>query len=406
MGGGRRPAGQGTATPGFPADHHGNGLQDRGEHPFEGQGTKQMRTLDGSGPDNFRRDAKLKGPHCILRVVCVIARPDLFALDFTNDCSLSYEQQNLVRAGMSTLPLNALRFFEAAARRLSFAEAAEELNVTPAAVSRQIRLLETQLGVRLFRRLTRAVALTPEGAAALPLLTEGFARLQDGVERMRVTGTGGVLSVSVAPSLAQRWLAQRLGRFMERHPDIELVIDATERVSNFGADRVDIGLRFGAQPDPRLRAIALFEDPIFPVCAPALAARLGPSPCAADLLAHPLLHVHRDGMIAKLPRWADWLSAAGLGPVPSGGARFTQLTLAIEAAIAGHGIALASHALVSDDLAAGRLVRPLNAADVEAGALRYWIVYPPESAANPRLRAFRDWVQGEARTTGETDDRD
>ena len=275
--------------------------------------------------------------------------------------------------------------------------------MTPAAVSRQIRLLEAQIGVRLFRRLTRAGVLTPEGAAALPLLTEGFARLRDGVERMRVADTGGVLSISVAPSLAHRWLAPRLGRFMALRPDIELIVDASERVSDFGVDGVDLGLRFGGRPDERLRAIALFEDPIFPVCAPAVASRLGASPRAEDLLREPLLHVDRDGTTATLPRWADWLSAAGLGPAPAGGARFTQLALALEAAIAGHGIALASRALVGDDLASGRLVRPLSAADVEAGSLRYWIVYPPENASNPRLRAFRDWVQDEARTTGETD---
>ncbi|MGR2738497.1 LysR substrate-binding domain-containing protein [Billgrantia sp. Q4P2] len=307
---------------------------------------------------------------------------------------------------MGTLPpLNALRVFEAAARRLSFAEAAAELNVTPAAVSRQIRLLETHLGIRLFRRLTRAVALTPEGAAALPLLTEGFARLRDGVERMRVADTGGALSVSVAPSLAHRWLAPRLGRFMTLRPDIELNIDASERVSDFGHDGVQICLRFGGRPDERLRAIPLFEDPVFPVCAPALAARIGPSPVARDLIEHPLLHVDRDGMTAVLPRWEDWLKAAGIGPVPIGGARFTQLALAIEAAIAGNGIALASYALVGDDIEAGRLVRPLNFADVEAGSLRYWIVYPPENAANHRLCAFRDWVLAEAQRTGESDGR-
>ncbi|MBY8977925.1 LysR family transcriptional regulator [Rhodobacteraceae bacterium NNCM2] len=308
---------------------------------------------------------------------------------------------------MSTLlPLNALRSFEAAARRLSFAAAAEELNVTPAAVSSQIRALEAQLGVRLFRRLTRAVVLTPQGSAALPLLTEGFARLRDGVERMRVAEAGGTLSVSVAPSLAQRWLAPRLGRFMALHPEVELAIDASERVSDFGMDGVEVGLRFGARPDERLRAIALFEDPIFPVCAPTLAERLGPSPEARDLVNLPLLHVDRDGETETLPRWSDWMRAAGLSPSRAGGARFTQMAVAIEAAIAGHGVVLASRALVSDDLALGRLVQPLNAAEVEAGALHYWIVYPPESAANPRLCAFRDWALDEARMTGEMNDSD
>lgn len=308
---------------------------------------------------------------------------------------------------MNTLPsLNALRFFEAAARRRSFAAAAEELNVTPAAVSRQIRLLEDQLGVRLFRRLTRAVALTPEGSAALPLLTEGFARLRDGVERMRIINTGGTLSVSVAPSLAHRWLAPRLGRFMIRYPDIELVIDASEQVSDFGVDGVEIGLRFGKQPNENLRAIPLFEDPIFPVCSPALAERLGSSPRAQDIVKLPLLHVEWDGRTETLPRWSDWLSAAGITPMPKGGAKFSQLAVAIEAAIAGHGIALASKPLVNDDLKTGRLLRPLNVDEVEAGALHFWIVYPPENAANPRLSAFRDWVQEEARITGDTDDND
>ncbi|WP_288900350.1 LysR substrate-binding domain-containing protein [uncultured Sneathiella sp.] len=308
---------------------------------------------------------------------------------------------------MNSLPsLTALRFFEAAARRLSFADAAEELNVTPAAVSRQIRQLEAQLGVQLFRRLTRAVALTPEGSAALPLITEGFARLREGVDRIRMTNSGGTLSVSVAPSLAHRWLAPRLGRFMTQFPDIELVIDASERVSNFGVDGVEIGLRFGSRPDERLRAIPLFEDPIFPVCAPRLAEQLGPSPRAHDIVKLPLLHVDWEGQTETLPRWTDWLTAAGISPIPKGGAKFSQLAVAIEAAIAGHGVALASMPLVGDDLAAGRLVRPLNVAEVAAGALHFWIVYPPENAANTRLIAFRNWVQEEARITGETDTND
>jgi len=296
-------------------------------------------------------------------------------------------------------PLAALRAFEAAARRLSFADAAKELHVTPAAISNQVRQLEAQMGVRLFRRLTRSVVLTPEGAAALPALTEGFARLREGVSAMRAV-EGGSLFVSVAPSLAHKWLAPRLVRFRETWPDIALRVDAREALADFDRDGVDLALRLGQEPNERLRAVPLFDQPVFPVASPALADALGPQPAPADLLRLPLLHLDcgRDG--AALPSWSDWLIAAGVpGKVPDG-PRYGQIALALEAAIAGEGLVLASEALVQADVDAGRLVRPLCCKTRGVGAVRYWIVYPPARGSDPRVRAFRDWALGEAALSG------
>lgn len=301
---------------------------------------------------------------------------------------------------MDTLPpLAALRAFEAAARRLSFAEAAKELHVTPAAISNHIRHLEALVGAPLFHRLTRAVALTPEAEAALPHLTDGFARLRDGVAQWRRTGRGG-LSISVAPSLAQKWLAPRLARFRDLQPDIVLHIDASERLADFAADGMDLALRFGTAPDPRLRALPLFDQPVFPVCAPALSAQLPAAPQPVDLLRLPLLHVDRGPAGPALPNWSDWLAAAGLAGPPPEGARYAQLALALEAAIAGAGLVLASEALVRGDLGAGRLVRPLCCRTPGVGSLRYWVVHPPERGQDPRLRAFRDWIVAEAQEQG------
>lgn len=296
-------------------------------------------------------------------------------------------------------PLSALRAFEAAARRLSFADAAKELHVTPAAVSNQIRQLEAQMGVRLFRRLTRSVVLTPEGAAALPALTEGFARLRDGVAAMRAAQPGP-LSISVAPSLAHKWLAPRIGRFRDQWPDIALRVDARESLADFGADGVDLALRLGREPDARLQAMPLFDQPVFPVASPALAAALGPEPEISDLLRLPLLHLDRGPDGAGLPSWSDWLTAAGVrGEVPKG-PRYAQIALALEAAIGGAGLVLASEALVQADVDAGRLVRPLCCRTPAVGAVRYSVVYPPERGSDPRVRAFRDWVLAEAGASG------
>ncbi len=296
-------------------------------------------------------------------------------------------------------PLNALRAFEAAARHASFTAAAVELHVTPAAISRHVRALEEALGVRLFQRLTRAVALTPAGAAALPLLTEGFAKLRAGVARLREACAEGVLRVSAAPSVASRWLVPRLGRFARLHPKIEVQLDASERLADFAADGVDVAIRYGPTPLGDLRAICLLPERTFPVWSPALVGAARPIRSPVDLLAYPLLGLAPRSTGALPPDWADWLAAVGLVGAPVvAGLRFQQSALAIEAALAGHGVALAIGALVADDLRAGRLLRLEGpTAEIERPAVCYRLVYPPAFANDARVRAFRDWALAEAR---------
>ena len=294
-------------------------------------------------------------------------------------------------------PLTALRAFEAAGRHLSFRKAAGELHVTPAAISQQVRALEDHVGQPLFHRLTRALRLTEAGAAALPLLTEGFARIEEAVAAMRPQAGGGLLTVSAAPSFAARWLVPRLERFHERHPEVDIRLDASERLVDFRADGVDLALRYGRGVYPGLESVCLIETVAFPVCSPALLER-GPSLARPeDLARHTLLHVHWKLEDDAAPNWRMWLRAAGVGGVDtSRGPRFSTDAMAIEAALAGQGVALAISQLVERDLADGRLVRPFPPSVQEATDFCYYLVYPPGKGRDARVRAFREWIVDEA----------
>jgi len=290
-------------------------------------------------------------------------------------------------------PLGALRAFEAAGRHLSFRRAAEELNVTPAAISQQVRALEAQIGQPLFHRLTRALRLTEAGAAALPLLSEGFARIGEGVTAMRPGTGGGVLTASGATSFAARWLVPRLERFRSRHPDFDIRLDASERLVDFRADGVDVALRYGRGVYGGHDSVCLLETVAFPVCSPALLERGPPLERPGDLARHTLLHVQWKMDDEAAPNWRMWLRAAGVSEADAGrGPRFSTDSMAIEAALAGQGVALAIAQLVETDLAAGRLVRPFPPSVQEATDFCYWLVYPPEKGRDARVQALRDWI--------------
>ena len=303
-------------------------------------------------------------------------------------------------------PLNALRAFEAAGRHLSFTRAAAELNVTPAAVSHQIKGLEHYLGVRLFRRRPQGLLLTEAGQSALPGVGAGFDRLAAAVAGLRSTEAARPLTVSVAPSFAAKWLVPRLEAFRTRHPGTEIRIDATERMIDFRQDDVDVGLRYGTGRYPGLHVERLAAQQVFPVCSPWLLRGDAPLETPADLRHHTLIHVDwaRAGITA--PDWPAWLARAGVetgaangGEAGEGvvdaeaGPRFGQQSMAVQAAIAGHGVALGSALLVGDDLAAGRLVRPFETALDEQHT--YFLVCLPEAAATPRVQQFRDWLFAE-----------
>ena len=294
-------------------------------------------------------------------------------------------------------PLNSLRAFEAAARHLSFKAAAEELNVTPAAISQQVRALEEQCGRPLFRRLTRALELTEAGSAAAPLLGEGFDRLAEGSEAMRSTEPSRVITVSTAPSFGAKWLLPRLERFRAAHPDYDVRVDATDTPARFSGDGVDVALRYGAGQYPGLRAERLLAQVTEPVCAPELVDGEPPLRTPQDLRHHTLLHVEWARLKEGAPNWGMWLRAAGVEGVDAErGPRFSYESLALAAAVAGQGVALIGRAVAEDDLAAGRVVHPFPGGTTQTTAFCYYVVYPPARAEEPKVRAFRDWVMKEA----------
>lgn len=290
-------------------------------------------------------------------------------------------------------PLTALRAFEAAARHLSFTKAAAELQVTPAAISNQVKALEEHCGLQLFRRLTRAVVLTEAGQSAFPLLRQGFDKLSEAAVRLKSLNAGGVVTVSVLPFFAAKWLVPRLDHFYQAHPDIDVRIDANMRAVDLARDGVDVCVRLGQGHYPDLNVVKLMDEQAFPVCSPRLLEGEAPLREPGDLRHHTLLHVESDEFF--FPDWGTWLKAAGVDDIDARrGPRFNQLGLQVQAAVEGHGVALASSVLVTDDVFAGRLVRPFELA-IEAD-LAYYLICQEEAAEQPRIVAFRDWVIDEA----------
>lgn len=296
-------------------------------------------------------------------------------------------------------PLTALRAFEVAARQLSFSRAADELNVTPAAVSHQVRALEDHLGVRLFRRRHQGLMLTDAAQRALPGLRDAFDQIARAVDTLRAYDENRPLTVSVAPSLAAKWLVPRIEHFRAAHPGIEVRIDATPRLADFNDEQVDVAIRYGRGGYPKLHVERLPAQEIFPVCAPRLLHGRRPIREPADLRHHTLLHLDWRHQDVTLPDWQMWLASAGVDDEVdwTRGPRFGQQSMAIEAAAAGHGVALGTALVVADDLASGRLVRPFSHSVYEA--FTYFLVCRPEVAETPRVRAFRSWLVDELGAT-------
>ena len=293
-------------------------------------------------------------------------------------------------------PLNALRAFEAAARYLSFTKAAEELFVTQAAISHQVKALEAALDLQLFRRLNRRLMLTDAGQLYLPALTEAFDAIDTATARLRADENAGRLVVSVANSLAAKWLLPRLPRFRDRHPEFDVEISALDRLVDFGRDNVDMAIRYGLGRYPGLRVDPLMKDTNFPVCSPGLLA--GPVPLRepGDLRRHSLLH--DDVSTFDAPDWSKWLAAVGVTGVRADrGQRYSHSSLVIQAAIDGQGVALGRSTLVALDLEAGRLVQPFGPALPSVYAC--YVVSPPATAERPKIKAFRDWLLDEAGAT-------
>jgi len=292
-------------------------------------------------------------------------------------------------------PLSALRAFEAAARHMSFSKAATELHVTPAAISHQIHALEEDLGIRLFHRMNRSIELTASARILFPGLSEAFAGIQSSVRRLRAHNDTGTLTVTASPSFAAKWLVLRLHRFQEQCAEVDVRISATDEVVDLTKGDFDIAVRYGAGQYPGLDVELLFTDEVFPACSPQLLATGAPLRTPDDLSLHNLIHdqaVERDPLV---PTWPMWLKAAGVKNVPAAaGLSFNNMHLALDAAIAGHGVVLAHSAIAAADLAAGRLVRLFTLALPDQFA--YYIVTAPGALERPKVRAFRDWLRCEA----------
>ncbi|HVM84789.1 MAG TPA: transcriptional regulator GcvA [Candidatus Binatia bacterium] len=288
--------------------------------------------------------------------------------------------------------LNALKVFWAAARHGSFVKAASELHVTASAVSLQIRQLEDELGQKLFDRTPRGLMLTPAGSRILPDINSAFERLRDTFATLNDSAAGStMLTVSAAPSFAAKWLLPRLSRFLAAHPDIEVSLKATVELVDFERDEADLGIRYGRGEYADLVIELLMREMVFPVCSPALINGQKRRSTAELLNSVSLLHDDSADQNEALPGWKMWLRAAAIDGVDwQKGPHFNQTVLAIEAAAAGLGVALAPAALVDADLANGRLVRLANAELSEPFA--YYLVYPANRRERPAVKAFRDWL--------------
>lgn len=294
-------------------------------------------------------------------------------------------------------PLNALRAFEAAARRLSFTKAAEELNVTPGAISQHIRQLEDYAGTPLFKRTGRSVLLTDAAQAALPMVRDAFDQIAEAGRIMQAPARKGRVMVSSAPSFAAKWLAPRLESFHSQHADVEAWVSADSGLTDFTVADADIAIRYGGGDYDGLKSEKLLDETVLPVCSPGLLEGPDAIRKPEDLAKHTLIHDVSTEVDPSCPDWTSWLQARGVAESVDGsrGPRFNQSALAIEAAATGRGVVLAKRAIAATDIARGRLIAPFadGSISVEYG---YWLVWPKGRHLSEDVRAFIRWVKSEA----------
>ena len=300
---------------------------------------------------------------------------------------------------MAVPPLAALRTFEVAARHLSFTKAANELHVTQGAVSQQIKQLEASLGFALFHRGARGLSLTEKGEALAETAQSVFRRLFAKIDELKQPEESGIVTISVSPSLAVKWLIPRLGRFYQRHPEVDvrirpdpLLIDVLAE-----ADSIDMAIRFGQGPFPGLSATPFMHETVFAVASPELAAKGPPLRRPADLKNHTLLHSDSTReVVNSMANWEVWLGVLGVSGVDArAGPTFPSSYMLLQAAIHGQGVALTWAALADDDLRAGRLVRLFDRA--LEGSMSYFALSTEVAARKPKVAAFRDWLVEEGR---------
>lgn len=290
--------------------------------------------------------------------------------------------------------LKGLQAFEAAARYRSVTLAANELNVTPGAVSLQVRDLETRLGVQLFFRRPRSIQLTRKGERYYGALRTAFRMMREATAELTARSDITVLTLSCTPTFAAQWLMPRLPAFQQQHPHIDVRISVTNRLVDFSKDDVDLAVRHGYGRYEGLESIRFIDDSTLPVCSPMLIEKRGPLRVPGDLKSVPLLHDENRN------EWRLWLETAGAADVDaSGGTVFIDSNGALDAAKAGHGIALTRRSLVSRELAEGTLLAPFEK-DITS-TLAYFLVYPPRMLDNPDLVKLRDWMLSQAHAVGD-----
>jgi LysR family glycine cleavage system transcriptional activator len=287
-------------------------------------------------------------------------------------------------------PLNPLKSFEAAGRNGSFTKAAEELSVSPVAISRQVGVLEEYFGTKLFERQPQLVRLTPAGREFLPAVTAALDLLDGAAERLRRLNTRRALTVCTYPSFALNWLIPRLQRFRAAHPDIEINMSTAVKPTEFDYEQVDVAILFSHETLAGLAVQPILPDVIQPVCSPALLEGPHPPNTVENLRHHAFLH----NRYRRLD-WHDWLEGAGIKEIkPDHELTFRGSRLVYQAAMDGLGIAIAQRLLVADDIEKGRLVAPLGPALQRAS--NYCLASRPERLDDPNVRAFRDWIAEEA----------
>jgi LysR family transcriptional regulator, glycine cleavage system transcriptional activator len=292
-------------------------------------------------------------------------------------------------------PLQSLRAFEASVRLKSFTRAAEELGVTPSAITQHVRTVESWVGSPLFRRTGRNIIPSDVAEAAMPSLREGFDRIVEGVQLLRAPDRKGrVISISTSPSFASKWLLPRLDRFRALHPEIEVWVSADMKLTDFSAEDVDLAVRYGPGDYEGLVAEQILAESVLPVASPRLVADLGDVRSARDLLRAPLLHDTGAEADPSCPSWRMWFRGRGVDDLRAlDGPRYSVTSLVIDEAIAGKGVALAKRAIAEGDIKAGRLAALLD--DDTPLKFAYWLVWPRGRTLLPPVRAFIAWLKAE-----------
>jgi LysR family transcriptional regulator, glycine cleavage system transcriptional activator len=288
-------------------------------------------------------------------------------------------------------PLNGVRAFEAAARHESFSKAGDELCVTAAAVSQQVKSLEQWLGVPLFQRLPRGLALTAAGRGFLPRLSDALDRLAQATDAVKGLGEEGrILTVSSTPGFAALWLAPRVWSFATQHPELDVRVATSARPPDF-EHGLDLAIRYGRGHYPGFSAEVLMRDGMTPMCSPRLQEGRYPLRTVQDLRHHTLLHSDTAALAGFQSSWQDWLAVAGVRDVAGyRGLHFSDYHLVMQETIAGRGVALGHIALMGEELKSGRLIRPFEPVLATGGD--YYLVYPPGAEQIPKVAAFLNWL--------------